>query len=86
MFLWGLGAFICGAVSVGNKIDFKWASALHYNDPKYDYRIDLVTLAKLIRLTCFRQLSCLAEETQKGNTAVQKETIKSLEENNQCQK
>ena len=53
--------FCCGIVSVGQKIDFKYGSAMRHCDPRKDYRIDLISLAKLIRLTCFRQIGIIGE-------------------------
>lgn len=56
--------FCCGIVSVGNTIDFKFQSCIRYNNPKLDYRLDLVSFAKLVRLTCFRQFSPIEKSIQ----------------------
>lgn len=57
--------FCCGIVSVGEKIDFKYGSCMRNADPRKDYRIDLISLAKLIRLTCFRQIEWTQPEQNK---------------------
>ena len=49
--------FCSGIVTVGGDIDFRYYSCMRNNDPKLEYRVDLLSFAKLVRLTCFRQFS-----------------------------
>ena len=49
--------FCSGIVTVGGDIDFRYYSCMRNNVPKLEYRVDLVSFAKLVRLTCFRQFS-----------------------------
>ena len=54
--------FCCGIVTVGTDIDFKFQSCIRYNNPKLEYRVDLVSFVKLVKLTCFRQFNPIQEK------------------------
>ena len=49
--------FCSGIVTVGGDINFRYYSCMRNNNPKLEYRVDLVSFAKLVRLTCFRQIT-----------------------------
>lgn len=57
--------FCSGIVTVGGDIDFRYYSCMRNNNPKLEYRVDLVSFAKLVRLTCFRQFSPIEVDNMK---------------------
>ena len=59
--------FCSGIITVGTNIDFKFESCIRYNNPKLEYRVDLVSFAKLVRLTCFRQFNPVEKNVVEKN-------------------